>query len=730
MARTAPTMLRASTRVANVPSQDLQVIVNASPDTGSDAARKVRQDNLRRLINARSIAFIGGAAAASGIDYCRALGFTGDVFAVHPSREELSGVPCVKIVADLPAVPDAAWIAVSTERSIDVVRELRELGTAGAVLYTAGFSETGDRTFEQHLIEAAGPMALVGPNCIGVVNYLDGVPVALTQGLGIDRPDHGVALIAQSGTIIGNMVMSERSVSVSHLLSMGNQSVTDIADAIEAVADDPRVDAILLYIEGLKDAPAFARAATRAFNQGKTLVALKAGVSKAGQELALAHTGSLAGSPELYEAFFRRLGIISVNTFPELLEMSKMLAFRGMPGGNRLMIETCSGTDSGYCADLAERFGVDLPPLTPEVRDAVDAVIPGIATASNPLDVTMEQWGDRKAQARSLITMLKQPCDGAALIVNFPSQGPTPSYDPAAEAMLDVRAATDLPCYVITNLPEGAPDRIREMLVANNIIPLQGMEDAFSCIGQAARYARRREELETRGGPDARLIPCGDLVPDATLDEQTSKQALAAFGLEIPRSALCGDVDQAVKAAGELGYPVVVKGHGSSLAHKSELGAVAINLATSHEVADAASTILALPGVEQLLVEAMVIDAVAEIIIGIKRDATLGLGLVLGSGGILTELLHDATTLLLPTTRDEVLHALSTLKGFPLLNGFRGRPPGDIEALCDAALSVAAYAEEQAEKIMELDVNPLLVRPQELGVVAVDALIRLGKPAS
>jgi acetate---CoA ligase (ADP-forming) len=704
--------------------------VNASPDSHADTARKIRQDNLRRLVNARSIAFIGGSAASSGIDYCRALGFTGEIYAVHPTRDELSGIACVKSVSDLPAPPDAAWIAVSTERSIEVVRELRDIGTAGAVLYTAGFSETGDKTLEQRLIDAAGPMALVGPNCIGVINYLDGIPIALTQGLGLERPEHGVVLVAQSGTIIGNMVMSERSVPVSHLFSMGNQSVTDIADAIEVIADDPRVDAILLYIEGLRDAPAFARAATRAFNQGKTLVALKAGVSEAGQELALAHTGSLAGSPELYEAFFRRLGIISVNTFPELLEMSKMLAFKGMPQGNRLMVETCSGTDSGYCADLAERFGVELPKLSAEVRDAVTAVIPAIATASNPLDVTMEQWADRDAQAKSLVTMLQQPCDAAALIVNFPSRGETLSYDPAAEAMLDVRAATNLPCYVITNLPEGAPNRIREMLVANNIIPLQGMEDAFSCIGQAARYAGRREELEHKGGPDARLISCDDLVPDTVLDEQASKQALAAFGLDIPNSMLCCDVEEALEAVNKLGFPVVVKGHGSSLAHKSELGAVAVNLTSLQEVTDAASAIIALPGVEQLLVETMVSDAVAEIIIGIKRDATLGLGLVLGSGGILTELLHDATTLLLPTTRDEIEQALLTLKGYPLLNGFRGRSPGDIDALCDAALSVAAYAEAHADKLLELDVNPLLVRPNGHGVVAVDALIRLGKSAS
>ena len=701
--------------------------MNASPDPASRARRR---RNLKRLVNARSIAFIGGDMAAGGIAYCRAVGFSGDIWAVNPNRTALEGVPCAPSVDDLPGVPDASWVAVSAERAIDAIARLNAMGSPSAVVYTAGFSETGDGALERRLVEAAGDMAVVGPNCMGVVNYLDGVPVALTPDLGTERPEHGVALVAQSGTMIGNMVNSGRSLPVSHLFSMGNQAVTEIADAIDVLADDARVDAILLYVEGLRDAGAFARAAARAFDRGKTIVAMKAGASETGRDVAMSHTGSLAGPPELYDALFDRLGIVKVETFPELLEMSKLFAFDGAPRGNRLMVETCSGTDSGYCADLAERHGVVLPKLDGEAREAVERVIPAIATPANPLDVTMEQWGDREAQATSLIALLRQPSDAAALVINLPLRGETSSFDPAIEAMLDVKAATDLPCYVITNLPEGAPERVRKLLFAHGVIPLQGMEDAMSCIGRAARYAAERERLRAAGGPDVRLL--NGRAPGAAtlLDEAESKARLRSRGVAVPSSELCGGPGEAVAAAERLGYPVVLKGRGAGLAHKSELGAVAVNLGDAAAVRRAADAVGRAPGADALLVEEMVTDGVAETIVGVTRDPTLGLGLVVGMGGVLAELLRDRATLLLPTRREAVEDAVAGLRGYPLLTGYRGRPAGDVAALTETVMAVARFAEDHAESLVELDLNPVVVRPAGKGAVAVDALLRIAEPSA
>ena len=443
-----------------------------------------RRKNLKKLLNARSIAFIGGSAAVGGIRYCRAMGFSGDIWAVNPTRSELEGVACVPRVSDLPAAPDASWIAVPAPSAVQTIAELNEIGAPSAVCYTAGFAESGEVALERQLISAAGDMAIVGPNCIGAVNYLDGIPVAISPSLGTDRPPHGVAVIAQSGTIIGNMTSSHRSLPVSHLLSMGNQSILDLADGIDAVTDDPRVDAILLYVEGLTDASAFAEAAKRAFDNGKSLLVLKGGSSETGRKLALSHTGSLAGSTAFYEAFFDRLGIVSVQSFPELLEISKLFAFDSVPQGNRLMVQTASGTDSGYCADLAEKYGVDLPQPNDEQRQDWLQALPSIATPTNPVDVTMQQWGDRPAQANTLLTMLQTPSDAAAVIINYLSDEPAEAWDSTVMAMADVRKQVDVPCFVIANLPEGAPRRVREMSLANDVVPLQGMEDALACISR------------------------------------------------------------------------------------------------------------------------------------------------------------------------------------------------------------------------------------------------------
>ena len=699
--------------------------VNDPPIPAAEARREGRRTNLKRMLNARSIAFIGGRAVEVSIDYCRRLGFRGEVWAVNPTRKEIGGVPCVPAVADLPGVPDTAWIAVSTERSIGIVGQLAAIGAPSAVCYTAGFSERGAARLERDLIEAAGDMALLGPNCMGFVNFLDAVGV-VAYSHGLERPRRGVACIAQSGTIAGNMVMSDRSLPVSHLLSMGNQALLDLADGIAVAADDPRIDAIMLYVEGLRDAQAFADAAKYAFSCGKPIVCLKGGVSEAGRAIALSHTGSLAGTPELYEAFFDRLGIINVTTFPELLEMGKLLALGDLPGGNRLMVETCSGTDSGYCADLAARYGVELPQPGKRVEAALRKVLPAIATPTNPLDVTMVQWGDREKQAASLLALLEQPADAAALIVNFPSHVENPDYDPAVEAMIDVRRASGLPCYVITNLPEGAPRRVRQKLLAHGVVPLQGMEDALACLGRVAHHVERNRRFRAAGGPDARLLGIGPLVPGALLDEAASKAALRAHGVAVPPSRPAATADEAAAAAAELGFPVVVKGRGAALAHKTELGAVAVNLCGEDAVRDAAAAIAARPGVEGLLVETMITDAVAEMIVGVKRDPSLGLALVIGSGGVLTELLRDSVHLLLPTDGEEVRRSIGALRGAVLLNGYRGRAPGDVDAFAAVVSGIADYAATHAHELLELDVNPVLVRPAGRGAFAVDALIRLG----
>jgi acyl-CoA synthetase (NDP forming) len=515
-------------------------------------------------------------------------------------------------------------------------------------------------------------------------------------------------------------------------MSIGNQAVLDMADYVDAVADDPRVSAIVLYIEGLKDVRAFAAAAAKAFTKGIPIVALKAGLSETGRRIALSHTGSMAGAPELYQALFDRLGIISVNSFSELLETVKVVALGEPPAGNRLSIETCSGTDSGYCADLADRFGVDLPQPDATVKEALRRVIPDIATPMNPIDVTMAQWADRDAQATSLLTLLQQPTDAAALIINFPQGAWRESYVPAIDAMVDVSGKTGLPCYVISNLAEGLPKDVRDRLIAHRIVPLQGIEDAFASLGRVARYVKQWETMRAAGGPVAALLGGTGVVGDVrACDEWASKAWLREAGIAVPDGRYVATVDAAVAAAEEIGYPVVLKGAGPSLQHKSELGAVALGLPDGQAVRDIAEAMAKdIAGVEGFIVEAMVRDAIAEVIVGAKRDDLFGVSLLIGAGGIFTELMRDVRNLLLPVTREEVRSAVDSLKIAPLLHGFRGRPPGDVEALVDAIVAIARHVEKDAARLSELDVNPLMVRAVGLGVVAVDALLTVIEPSS
>lgn len=699
--------------------------MNRSPDLAVTDSRVVRRANLKRLLNARSLVFIGGSAMRGGVSYCQEMGFDGDVWVVNPNYEDIGGVACLPSLQDLSATPDAAFIALNPERAVAATAELAAMGVPAVVCYTAGFAEIDEGRLQNELAAAAGDtMALVGPNCIGVINYFDRVPAAIGNH-GIERWDRGIAVIAQSGTITINIVGSDRSLPIGYLLSIGNQAVLDMADYIDVVADDPRVSAIVLYIEGLTDARAFAAAAAKAFDKGIPIVALKAGISETGRQIALSHTGSMAGAPELYRALFDRLGIISVASFSELLEAVKILALDAEPAGNRLSIETCSGTDSGYCADLAERYGIDLPQPEGAVKEALRAVIPPIATPMNPIDVTMVQWTDREAQATSLLTLLQQPSDAAALIINFPRAVWKDTYMPAIDAMIDVKDKTDLPCFVISNLAEGLPQDVREHLMAAGVVPLQGIEDGLAAFGRIAAHVPRWIDLREAGGPETRLLD-GPRETGATTahDEWASKAWLRQAGIATPDGRFVAEADAAVVAARELGFPVVLKAAGRTLQHKSDVGAVALGLSDADTVASVALAMTDdIPGVEGFLVEAMVSDAVAELIVGLRRDPLFGVSLLIGAGGIFTELMRDVGHLLLPTSRDEVRATIEDLKIARLLHGFRGRPPGDVEALVDSILGLAAHVEAHGQDMVELDINPLLVRAAGHGVVAVDALL-------
>ncbi|CAI8803091.1 acetate--CoA ligase family protein [Pseudomonas sp. IT-P176] len=692
------------------------------------------RDNLKRLLAPRHVAFVGGRSMARALKRCAEGGYAGQMWLVNPQHDELEGVPCVRQISDLPCGPDAVFIATNRELTLTCVRELAAKGAGGAICYASGFAETGaeGQALQQQLLEAAGDMALLGPNCYGLLDYLHSCalwPVA-HGGKAVER---GVAVLTQSGNFAYNLSMSDRSLPVAYMASVGNQAQLGVAELMDVLLDEPRVTAIGLHLEGLKNVPAFARAAHKALEQGIPVIVLKTGVSQIGAELALSHTSSLSGSDALYDALFARLGVIRVSGPVSFVETLKAAACGRLPTGNSLIALACSGGDAGLIADYAERNDLRLPKLDAGQTAELAQVLPSYANLVNPLDFTTAIWGDGEALNRMLDSALRTEADAAMLVLDYPAQftGERKECDLLLELYCQALVRHGKTGFVTSAFPELLPAHARERLHAQGVAALQGVEDGLAAWGRIAGYQANRQALLALG--ESALLPLCPQPLAGTgrlLNEWDSKQALRAFGLPVP-NGVRSTVAQALEDAQRLGYPLVLKALSAELPHKTEAGAVALNLkdaaALTAALSNMATSIGAYaPGVvfDQVLLEPMASAPLAELIVGIKRENDFCLALVIGAGGVLVELLKDSRSLLLPTTEGAIRNALLSLRSAALLQGFRGRAPADLEALVAAIRAVADYACENAGQLLELDVNPLLVGAH--GTTAVDALIRLG----
>ncbi len=691
-----------------------------------------RQENLRRLLSPKSIVLIGGSNLKLPIQNTQDIGFDGDIWVVNPKYDQIAGIPCFPSIADLPSAPDAAFISVNAELTVQAVQELKEKGCGGVVCYAAGFAEVGNNDLQQALVDAAGEMALVGPNCYGLLNFTKGVAL-WPDRLSGQRTEKGIAIISQSGNVALNLTMHDRSLPITHVISVGNQAVMGVGDYIEPLLADDSVSAIGFYIEGLKDIEGFSQAALKAIEKGVPLVVLKAGTSEIGTQLTMSHTSSLAGSDDMYQAMFDRLGILRVDSLSELLETLKVAALCELPTGDHVGVLTCSGGDSAMLADSLDQFNLPLPQLTDEQSSTLSELLPDFASLSNPLDYNTSIWGDLDTCTQVFGSMMSGQYDSTILALDFPKQGlgDDTEWQVAVDAMIAAHGQQHKTAAVICNLPELLPEDARNRLVAAGIAPLQGLKDGVAALAKVIQFSQRRQQILTMDNPKQLLLrQGGDLTAgtNVMLDEWASKQLMAQYGLPVPAGQIA-DLADVAQVADQVGYPVVMKGVSDKLAHKTEAGAVALNLKDAAAVTDAANTMAARLAEQGLtdaryLIEPMESNFVGELIIGLKRDDQFGLALIVGTGGILVNLLNDSATLLLPTTREAVQNAIQSLQGYKLLNGYRGREVADVDAAVDAVLSVADFAMEHWHQVTELDINPLMVRPKGQGAVAVDALVR------
>lgn len=693
-------------------------------------------DNISRLMNPRSVAVIGASGDAqktSGrpIAFLRKHGFEGRLYPVNPRYTEIDGLACYPSIAALPEVPDAAIILLGPERANQAVTELAAMGTPAAIVLAGGYGEAGAEGVarQQALQNARGNMRILGPNTIGLINLTQGITLSASGALDQEALRAGnIAVISQSGGILGSLLSrgAAAGIGFSKLVATSNEVDLDVADFVDYLVDDDATEVIALYLEGLRDTEKFSRAALKAQSAGKPIVVFKVGRSEAGARSAASHTGALAGADALYDVYFKQLGIVRAQTFADLLDLPFALATRRTMAGNRVAILTSTGGAGTLIADALGANGFDTPP-------------PGEATAArlcdldlgdqavldrNPIDLTLA--GLQPQIMQEAMRILLESADYDAVISVVGSSGvarPTLMADAIRDSQRD--SSKPVLAYVSPYAPQAllrinsnqgvaftAPEACASALLA--------LKGKASLAQNTPRAQSRRLHLSAE---DVEQLPGG------TLDEQQSKALFTCFGVPVTREQAVADADQAIEAARALGPKVVLKVLSERISHKTEVGGVALGL-TEHSIGQALDdmrrVVTQRAGFtpERFLVQEMVSGG-HELILGFHRDPQLGPALLLGMGGVSAELLRDTSMRLLPITRNDADAMLRELKTFALLDGYRGAPKADINALIDCMLAFADMATTLGTKLQEAEINPLRVLAEGQGVRAVDGLTLL-----
>ncbi|MEP4194523.1 MAG: acetate--CoA ligase family protein [Aliishimia sp.] len=665
--------------------------------------------NLSRLFQARSIAVVGGGAwCASIIGAARRIGYQGDLFPVHPSGKEIAGLPSLTSLSDYDGPIDGAFIGVNRHASLQIVRDLNALNAGGAICFASGFSEAtaedaSGADLQAELVSNAGDMPVLGPNCYGFINALDQVAIWPDQH-GMVPIDRGVAILTQSSNIAINLTMQQRGLPIAYMVTCGNMAQTSQAQIALDLLDDMRVTAIGLHIEGFGDTRLWHQVALKAAKQNIPLVAIKVGVSEHAQQAAISHTASIAGSDAGADALLKRLGIGRVYDLPSFLETLKLFHVVGRLDAPTLSSISCSGGEASLIADMASTGNMEFPELTTPQKSSLAAALGPMVALANPLDYHTYIWRDTETMTDAWAPMAAQHIGITSIIVDYPHTD-AGDWVCATDAALAVRARSDRPVAVVATLPELMPSDVAEQLMQGGVVPMYGLREAVTAFEIASIL------------PDIAIeppIPGGELDAHTVLTEADAKFALSSKNMDLPRrvEARRGELQE---TASGLMPPLALKGLG--LAHKSEMGAVKLNL-TAEQLEDAAD---AMP-VDQFLIEEMVNDGVAELLVGVTRDAAHGLMLTIGAGGVMTEIWQDTVSLLLPVRAADIEHALDQLKVSKMLDGFRGKPAANRPAIVAAVMAVQAYVVDHYDELGEVEINPLICTPTR--AIAVDALIR------
>lgn len=643
---------------------------------------------------------------------------------VHPTRQSVFGIPCLPSISDLPEQVDLAVLLVGDP--LPVIEKLAEAKVKFAVAFASGFAETGaEGALAQARLATAvsgSGLRLLGPN----------TNLNAFEKFRDDLDGPAIALITQSGHQ-GRPVfaMQELGVRLSHWAPTGNEADLETADFISYFSERPEVGAIACYVEGLKDGRSFLLAADRAARRGVPVVAVKVGRTETGARTAASHTGKLTGADTVVDAAMRQFGVIRVDGLDELQDTAALLARARAPQADGVVVYSISGGTGAHFADLASEAGLSLPPLSPDKQAELHEWIPEYLNVANPVDNGGHPVGDWRGR-KIIDAILTDPSVGVLIC---PITGPFPPMsDKLAQDLVDAAEQTDKLVCVVWGSPVGTEAAYRETLLGSSrVATFRTFANCITAVRAyldhhhfAASYRSPFDEAPRTPSPSFRKAQAL-MRPGQQLSEHAAKQLLRAYGIRVPREQLVTSAAAAVRAASLIGYPLVMKASGAQIAHKTELGLVKLPLTSASQVRDAYRELTDIARYEGISLDGVLVcqmvERGVEMVVGVTHDELFGPTVTVGLGGVLVEVLQDAAVRVPPFGDDQARAMLAELRGRALLDGVRGAPPVDIDALVEVVIRVQRMALELGDDIAELDINPLMVLGRGQGAVALDALV-------
>lgn len=693
---------------------------------------------LKSALDPKSVAIIGASESPNKVGgrpvhFLKKFGFKGKIYPINPTRTEIQGHKCYPSLADLPEAPEMVIVAVAGDNAIGAVEDCAARGVKIAVVMASGFGEVDaieGKAKERRMVAAAhkAGMRIVGPNSQGLANFGTGAIASFsTMFMDMDSSVGHVAMLSQSGALSTVPVgfLRQRGIGIRHSHATGNDADITVGELAIAVAEDPEVKLMLLYLESIPDKKYLEELASIALDRDLPIIALKSGRSEAGRQAAQSHTGALANEDRVVDAFFEHHGIWRAPDLRGLVEATELYLKGWKPKGRRLVAISNSGAVCVMTADAATTVGMPMAKLAPETDKKLKGILPSFATTTNPIDLTAALLSNSRLFGDILPVIAEDPAADAFLI-GVPVAGPGYDVEAFARDAATFARQTGKPLVVAATQPSVAQQFGAQ---GSTVFPteVEAVTALHQFLAHRELMACTIERRKTRGKSAPLLDTSG---AHTMLNEADSLALLAARGIPVVPFRLCRSRAEAVAAFEAIGGPVVVKGCSADIAHKSELGLVKLGIKTREEAGEVWAQMEGIIRKQGSRFDGVIVAAMAggrrEIMIGAHRDPVFGPVVAVGDGGKYVEVFKDTTLLLPPFSKADVKEALGRLRIAPLFAGVRGEEPMDVDVLCDAVVKIGELMNDSAAKVMSIDLNPVMLDSVGKGCVVVDAVVFQG----